>query len=62
MNQMIQGTIVEPYGHLGKEKSISFSFPLKGYGKALGVFLILKKFYEKSFLHDFQNVLTSRLS
>lgn len=61
MNQIMHGTIVKPYGHLSKEKSISFSFPLRGYGKALGMFSVLKKIYEKSFLHDFQNVLTSRV-
>lgn len=59
INQSLQGVITKPYKGLSAEKTISFSFPLKGYWRTIGVLSFMKKIYEKSFLRDFQNVLTS---
>jgi len=61
MEQLIETSVIRYYRELNKEKVISFSFPVKGYEKALSLFLLVRKIYRKSFLHDFQNIFTSRV-
>lgn len=61
MNDVIEGTIVKSYQELNKEKVISFSFPVKGYEKTINLFLVMKKIYKKSFIHDFYKILTSKV-
>jgi hypothetical protein len=59
MNQLIQGIIAKPFVRIGNERGISITFPLKGYGKVMGIAAWMKKIYQKSVFHDFQSVLTS---
>lgn len=61
MNQMTHGIITKHYAGFGKEKTISFEFPLRGYGKMTNLLSMAKELYKKSFLHAFQNVLTSKV-
>lgn len=61
MNQIMQGTITRSYGRAGGEKYISLSFPIKGFEKMSSVYSLMKRIYEKSFLRDFQSVLTSKV-
>jgi hypothetical protein len=61
MNQIAQGITMSQYSDSDKDRLISFSFPLKGYGKLQEGLSVMKKIYRESFLHDFQRVLTSRV-
>jgi hypothetical protein len=62
MSQVMQGAITKPYDRGRKEAMISITFPLKGYGKVAGAMSFIKKIYKKSFLHDFQAMLTSEVA
>lgn len=61
MEQTIEGSITKSYQEFNKEKIISFSFPLKGYEKGKSILSFLKKIYQKSFIHDFYSVLSSKV-
>lgn len=61
MEQIIEGSIAKSYQELNREKIISFSFPLRGYEKGKSIVSLLKRIYQKSFLHDFYNVLSSKV-
>lgn len=61
MNQVMQGIVAKPYSGLGRERTISLSFVLRGYGTLVKAISLAEKVYKKTFLHDFQNVLASRV-
>lgn len=54
INQSLQGIITKPYKGLSAEKTISFSFPLKGYWKKVEVLSFMKKFMKKVFCMIFR--------
>lgn len=61
MEHLIEGTITKSYQELNKEKEITFSFPVKGYGITVGSLSLLRRIYKKSFIYDFYKVLTSKV-
>lgn len=61
MDRILDGTIARTYEALDREKEVSFSIPLKGYGKLTSAIVFAKSMYEKSFLKDFHNIFTSKV-
>ncbi len=61
MDKILDGSIIKSFEILGREKEVSFSFPLKGYTKFESAIMLAKSMYEKSFIKDFYNIFTSKI-